>query len=161
MLFAAGIAGGYAGHAGLAQLQAQLEAWVSEWYLKGFEGDPDRASTDIGALGKLKMLDTILARVYVAPRDAARVKLLHRASYNTYIGTSWLARSAPMQPVTAEPGGLTWNLGAAKAAMGCADRVARRARAHPACASFSDDADHRPCGHFVEAQCARVGACLN
>jgi hypothetical protein len=114
MLFAAGIAGGYAGHAGLAQLQAQLEAWVSEWYLKGFEGDPDRASTDIGALGKLKMLDTILARVYVAPRDTARVKLLHRASYNTYIGTSWLARSAPMQPVAAEPGGLTWNLGAAQ-----------------------------------------------
>jgi protein-glutamine gamma-glutamyltransferase len=114
MLFVAGIAGGYAGHAGLAQLQAQLEAWVSEWYLKGFEGDPDRASTDIGALGKLKMLDTILARVYVAPRDTARVKLLHRASYNTYIGTSWLARGAPMQPVTAEPGGLTWNLGAAQ-----------------------------------------------
>ena len=127
MLFAAGIAGGYAGHAGLAHLQAQLEAWVSEWYLKGFEGDPDRASTDIGALGKLKMLDTILARVYVAPRDTARVKLLHRASYNTYIGTSWLARSAPMQPVTAEPGGLTWNLGAAKAqwAVPIASRVER------------------------------------
>ena len=127
MLFAAGIAGGYAGHAGLAYLQAELEAWVSEWYLRGFEGDPDRASTDIGALGKLKMLDTILARVYVAPRDGARVKLLHRASYNTYIGTSWLARGAPMQPVTAEPGGLTWNLGAAKAqwAVPIASRVER------------------------------------
>jgi len=113
ILFAGGIAGGYAGHAGLAHLQAQLEAWVSEWYLKGFEGDPDRASTDIGTLGKLKMLDTILVRVYVSPHDAARVKLLHRASYNTYIGTTWLTRSAPMQPVAAEPGGLTWNLGAA------------------------------------------------
>ena len=112
ILFTVGIAGGYAGHAGLAHLQAQLEAWVSEWYLKGFEGDPDRASTDIGTLGKLKMLDTILVRVYVSPHDAARVKLLHRASYNTYIGTSWLTRSAPMQPVAAEPGGLTWNLGA-------------------------------------------------
>ena len=127
MLFAAGIAGGYAGHAGLAYLQAELEAWVSEWYLRGFEGDPDRASTDIGALGKLKMLDTILARVYVAPRDAARVKLLHRASYNTYIGTSWLARNAPMQPVTAEPGGLTWNLAAAQSqwAVPIASRVER------------------------------------
>ena len=111
LLFVAGIAGGYAGHAGLARLQSQLEAWVSEWYLKGFEGDPDRASTDIGALGRLKMLDTILVRVYVAPRDAARVRLLHRASYNTYIGTSWLTRGAPMQAVTSAPGGLTWNLG--------------------------------------------------
>jgi len=111
ILFTGGIAGGYAGHMGLAHLQAQLENWVSEWYLKGFEGDPDRASTDIGTLGKLKMLDTILVRVYVPPSDAARIKLLHRASYNTYIGTSWLTRSAPMQPVAPEPGGLTWNLG--------------------------------------------------
>ena len=111
LLFVAGIAGGYAGHAGLSRLQSQLEAWVSEWYLKGFEGDPDRASTDIGALGRLKMLDTILVRVYVAPRDAARVRLLHRASYNTYIGTSWLTRSAPMQAVASDPGGLSWNLG--------------------------------------------------
>jgi hypothetical protein len=111
ILFAAGVAGGYAGHVGLAQLQAQLETWVSEWYLRGFEGDPERASTDIGTLGKLKMLDTILVRVYVAPADAGRVKLLHRASYNTYIGTTWLTRSAPMHPVAAEPGGLTWNLG--------------------------------------------------
>lgn len=114
-LFVVAVAGGYAGHAGLAQLQAQLEDWVSEWYLRGFEGDPDRASTDIGTLGKLKMLDTILARVYVAPRDAARVKLLHRASYNTYIGTSWVTRSAPMEPVTPEPGGLAWDFGSAKA----------------------------------------------
>ena len=112
ILFAGGIAGGYAGHIGLAHLQAQLENWVSEWYLRGFEGDPERASTDIGTLGKLKMLDTILVRVYVPPQDAARVKLLHRASYNTYIGTSWLARSAPMQPLASEPGGLTWNIGA-------------------------------------------------
>ena len=112
ILFAGGIAGGYAGHAGLAHLQAQLENWVSEWYLRGFEGDPDRASTDIGALGKLKMLDTILVRVYVSPQDAARVQLLHRASYNTYIGTSWFARSAPMQPLASEAGGLTWNIGA-------------------------------------------------
>jgi protein-glutamine gamma-glutamyltransferase len=111
LLFAAGIAGGYAGHAGLAQLQSQLETWVSDWYLKGFEGNPERASTDIGTLGRLKLLDTILVRVYVAPRDAARVRLLHRASYNTYIGTTWLARSAPMQSVASDPSGLTWNLG--------------------------------------------------
>ncbi|MGH8672942.1 MAG: transglutaminase-like domain-containing protein, partial [Burkholderiales bacterium] len=113
LLFVAGIAGGYAGHSGLASLQSELEAWVAEWYLKGFEGDPDRASTDIGTLGRLKLLDTILVRVYIAPRDAARARLLHRASYNTYIGTSWLARSAPMQAVAAEPGGLTWRLGSA------------------------------------------------
>jgi len=112
LLFGVAVAGGYAGHAGLSHLQSQLEAWVAEWYLKGFEGDPDRASTDIGTLGRLKLLDTILLRVYAPPREAERVRLLHRASYNTYIGTSWLARSAPMQSVDAEPGGLTWKLAA-------------------------------------------------
>lgn len=111
LAFVASVAAGYAGHLALAQAQSRLENWIADWYLRGFEGDPDRVSTDIGTLGRLKMLDTIVARVYMPLGDAGRVRLLHRASYNTYIGTSWLVRSAPMHAVTAEQGGLTWNLG--------------------------------------------------
>jgi hypothetical protein len=113
LAFAASIGAGYVGHLGLGHAQTQLENWIADWFLRGFEGDPDRASTDIGTLGRLKMLDTIVARVYAPLGDAGRVRLLHRASYNTYIGTSWLARGAPMQAVDAEAGGLTWILGRA------------------------------------------------
>lgn len=114
LAFSISVIAGYAGHLALAKGQSQLEAWISDWYLRGFEGDPDRASTDIGTLGRLKMLDTIVARVYASPSEANQVRLLHRASYNTYVGTSWLARSAPMHAIASEPGGLTWTLGPAK-----------------------------------------------
>lgn len=112
LMLGSGAAAGYAGHAGLVQLQSAVENWVSEWYLKGFEGDPYRSTTDIGSIGRLKLIDTILLRVYAAPADAERLRLLHRASYNTYVGTTWLARAAPMQAVEPDAGGLSWRLSA-------------------------------------------------
>ena len=110
LMLGAGAAAGYAGHAGLVQLRDHVEAWVADWFLRGLGGDPYRAATDIGTIGKLKLLDTIVLRVYARPAEADRVRLLHRASYNTYIGTTWLARNAPMESVTAEAGGLSWAL---------------------------------------------------
>lgn len=110
LAFVASVVLGYGGHLSLVHAQSRLENWIADWYLRGFEGDADRASTDIGTLGRLKMLDTVVARVYTPLAEASRVRLLHRASYNTYVGTSWLARSAPMHAVAAEPGGLTWSL---------------------------------------------------
>ena len=112
LMLGTGAAAGYAGHAGLVQLQTAVENWVSEWYLRGFEGDPYRSTTDIGSIGRLKLDDTILLRVYATPADAARLRLLHRASYNTYVGTTWLARAAPMQTVEPDAGGLSWPLSA-------------------------------------------------
>ncbi len=109
-----GAASGYAGHAGLAHLQAQLEAWISDWHLSGFEGDPYRSTTDMGSIGKLKLLDTIVLRVHVPADEAKRVRLLHRSSYNTFVGTTWLARGAPMESVLPEAGGLTWRIAAAE-----------------------------------------------
>jgi hypothetical protein len=103
-------AAGYAGQAGLGQLQASLEDWVSEWNLRGMDSDPYRSTTDIGSIGRLKMLDTIVLRVYADPQAAAKLKLLHRASFTTYAGTTWHARKAPMAPVAAQPDGATWVL---------------------------------------------------
>lgn len=111
LMLGSGAAVGYGGHAGLVQLQSAVENWVSEWYLRGFEGDPYRSTTDIGSIGRLKLVDTILLRVYAMPTDAARLRLMHRASYNTYVGTTWLAR-APMQTVEPDAGGLGWRLAA-------------------------------------------------
>jgi hypothetical protein len=108
LVVAAGV--GYAGQAGLGQLQASLEDWVAEWNLRGMDSDPYRSTTDIGSIGRLKMLDTILLRVYADPQAAAKLKLLHRASFTTYTGTTWHARKAPMAPVAAQPDGATWVL---------------------------------------------------
>lgn len=110
LMLGGGAAAGYAGHAGLVQIQAALEDWVSEWYLRGFEGDPFRSTTDIGSIGRLKLLDTIVLRVYAPPTEGQRLRLLHRASYNTYVGNTWLGRAAPLQAVVPEAGGLSWPL---------------------------------------------------
>jgi hypothetical protein len=103
-------AAGYAGQAGLTQLQASLEAWVSDWQLRGMDADPYRSTTDIGSIGRLKLLDTIVLRVYAEPQSAARLKLLHRASFNSYSGTTWLARKVPMVALQAAADGATWTL---------------------------------------------------
>ncbi|KPK07675.1 MAG: hypothetical protein AMJ64_05970 [Betaproteobacteria bacterium SG8_39] len=109
-LFAVGAGAGYAGHVGLTQLQAQVENWISDWYLSGMDADPYRSRTDIGAIGRLKLQDTILLRVYAKHADAARLKLLHRASFNDYERTAWIARNAPLAPLTPGAGGATWRL---------------------------------------------------
>jgi hypothetical protein len=124
LMLGAGIALGYAGHAGLVQLRERLDLWIADWILRGFTGDPYRTTTDIGAIGKLKLLDTIVLRVYAPPREAGRVKLLHRASYNVYSGSTWLARGAPMEPLAADAGGLSWAL--ADAQPDWAARIAAR-----------------------------------
>ncbi len=101
---------GYAGQAGLSQLQTSLEAWVSDWQLRGMDADPYRSTTEIGSIGRLKLLDSIVLRVYAGSESAARLKLLHRASFTSYSGTTWLARKVPMVPVEAEADGATWTL---------------------------------------------------
>ena len=50
--------------------------------------------------------------MYAAESDAARVKLLHRASYNTWSGNRWLAREAQMQLFDSEADNTTWTLAA-------------------------------------------------
>jgi transglutaminase-like putative cysteine protease len=110
LMLAAAAGAGYAGHVGLAQLQAALETWISDWQLRGFESDPYRTTTDIGTIGRLKQLDTILLRVYADPKASRGTLLLHRASYNDYVGTTWLARNAPMEALAPEADGTTWTL---------------------------------------------------
>lgn len=109
-LFVAGAGAGYAGHVGLTQLQAQVEDWISEWYLSGMDADPYRSRTDIGTIGRLKLEDAIVLRVYAKHADAARFKLLHRASFNDYERTSWIARDAPLAPLAPGAGGASWRL---------------------------------------------------
>lgn len=128
LAFAAGTGLGYAGGAGLAALQSWIGGLIAEWHLQRASFDPGRNITDIGTLGRLKQRDTIMARVYGAPGDVRRARLLHRASYNAYIGTSWLARRAPSASLEPDPGGFSWTLapGAGDSTIGIATRVERR-----------------------------------
>ena len=99
--FSMAIGLGYALHYGLHATQLWLEDAVPEWISGGgSRTDPYRATTDIGHIGKLKDSDAIVLRV-MTPGGAKPPELLHRASYNTYVGATWLARGADFRPVTA------------------------------------------------------------
>ena len=128
LLFAAGAGLGYAGQLGMSELQSWVGGWIADWQMRRAESDPTRAMTDIGAIGRLKQRDTIVARVYGAPQDVARARLLHRASYNAYVGTTWVGRRTTRGELQAEEGGATWTLapGAADGRLQIALRVERR-----------------------------------
>jgi hypothetical protein len=100
--FSIAIALGYGLHYGLNTTQVWLEEAMPEWTSSGgSRTDPYRATTDIGHIGKLKESDAIVLRVTV-PDDTKGAKppeLLHRASYNSYFGTAWLARGAAFTPM--------------------------------------------------------------
>jgi len=110
LLFAAGAGLGYAGHQGLSQLQHWVGGVIADWHLRRGEADPSRGMTDIGTLGRLKQRDTIVARVTGKPQDVARARLLHRASYNAYVGTTWVGRRSTRGDLDAEEGGVDWRL---------------------------------------------------
>jgi hypothetical protein len=109
-LLAIGAALGHAGHQGLAHVQLLIGNWITDWHLRGLDADPYRSTTDIGSLGRQKENDTIVMRVHASQKDAARVRLLHRASYNAYIGTAWHARNAPLQALQSGEDGASWTL---------------------------------------------------
>ena len=127
-MFGAGTGLGYAGHVGMAELQSWVGGLIADWHLRRGEYDLSRSVTDIGTLGRMKERDTIVLRVYGAPHDVARARLLHRASYNAYVGTTWLGRRAASTDLQSEEGGATWTLapGAAQFSIELATRVERR-----------------------------------
>jgi hypothetical protein len=128
VLFGAGVGIGYAGHTGMAQFQSWIGGLIADWHLQRAAADLSRSMTDIGTLGRLKQRDTIVARVTGAPRDIARERLLHRASYNAYIGTTWIGRRAQSEELEGQEGGATWTLaeGSRLGKIGLAVRVERR-----------------------------------
>jgi hypothetical protein len=121
LMLAAGAGAGYAGQLGIEQAQSYVEDWVLGLdLLHGLDADPYRSVTEIGSIGRLKQYDAIVLRVYAPERGAARggadFRLLHRASYNTWTGSAWLARETQMQAFNSEADGTTWQLAASPAA---------------------------------------------
>ncbi len=114
LLFAAGAGLGYGGQLGAIELQTRIGEWIAEWHMRRVESDPTRGMTDIGTIGRLKLRDAIVARVYGAPQDVAHTRLLHRASYNAYVGTTWVGRRTTRGDLQAGDGGATWTLASDK-----------------------------------------------
>jgi transglutaminase-like putative cysteine protease len=119
VLVASAAAGaGYAGHVGLAHLQAWMVNVAIDYLSADLaRTDPYRASTDIGHIGELKTSERILLRVSV-PADAPRPLLLHRASYNAYNAATWVARDAAFAPLVGAREGTQWTLAASTGATG-------------------------------------------
>ena len=89
---------GYGAQQGLSRVQGWIEDSVPEWLgATGWRTDPYQSRTDIGHIGGLKQDDAIVLRVR-PDRAITPPLLLHRASFNGYFGTSWMARSAPLIP---------------------------------------------------------------
>src|SRR4051812_389730 len=97
---------GYGAHAGLTQAQAAVEDWIGDWVLRGMAADPYRSTTDLGSVGRLKLIESIVMRVYAPPGRAPH--LLHRVSFTTLDGTTWVARQAPMAALQPDTSGTSW-----------------------------------------------------
>ncbi len=109
MLVAAALAG-FGGQLGLHRLQLWLEGAVPEWMSGGgARTNPYRSTTDIGTIGELKLSDRILLRVEADPAVKAPI-LLHRASYDDYVGGTWVARNARFAQLAPSGTASTWKL---------------------------------------------------
>ena len=109
-MLAAAAALGYAGHVGLQHAQLALVDWVLDFNLRSMDTDPYRVRTELGSVGRLKKYDAIVLRVYAEGRDATEFQLLHRSSYNTYVGGTWVARGARMENLESLADNETWIL---------------------------------------------------
>jgi transglutaminase-like putative cysteine protease len=94
---ACAVALGFGIQYGVTALQTHVEEAVLEWLTARWEaqGDPYRAHTAIGELGRVKLSDRIVLRVRTGPGigASARVPLLRTASYQRYASGGWLARN--------------------------------------------------------------------
>jgi len=109
MALACGVA--YGGQAGIRNLQASIE----RNFLSMFDNfmwrfrDPDRATTAIGTLGRLKLSDRILVRIKT-DRSLTEPIYLSEASYNSYNYGVWSAVNPVFEGVDPNPGEKSWTL---------------------------------------------------
>jgi transglutaminase-like putative cysteine protease len=100
---------GYGIQHGLHRAQMALEEIIPEWLsASGSRTDPYQSRTSFGEIGALKQDDAIVLRVRTAGGLEGPL-LLHRATYNAYLGRTWSARNAPLAERLPEAG-TRWTL---------------------------------------------------
>lgn len=101
----------YAGQAGIRNLQATIEQnfmGMFDRFMWRFR-DPDRATTAIGSLGRLKLSDRILVRIK-PDRALTEPLYLYESSYNSYNYGVWSTVKPAFESVDSDPGGSSWTL---------------------------------------------------
>jgi protein-glutamine gamma-glutamyltransferase len=101
---------GFAVQSGLYNLQTLIEDWIIDLQVGTPLLDPYRSSTGLGELGRLKKEDAIIMRVYAPREGGGKPALLHRASYNQYAGTTWLARHGTLEALPGSGDGTVFAL---------------------------------------------------
>ncbi len=109
IVFSFGLA--QAGQAGLQRLQAAVESTVLGWFDQFIwrSRDPDRATTAIGSLGKLKLSDRIVVRVDAAEKLGLPL-LLREASYSSYNYGVWTNLDSAFTVIDPALDGTQWVL---------------------------------------------------
>jgi transglutaminase-like putative cysteine protease len=101
---------GYAGHVGLHGVQQWLEVAAPEWIAAGgSRTNPYRSTTDIGAIGDIKLAEGIVLRVNADPAWTTPI-LLHRASYDVYRAGAWFALSPRFESIAPVEVATRWRL---------------------------------------------------
>jgi transglutaminase-like putative cysteine protease len=72
-------------------------------------GDPYRAYTAIGQIGKLKLSDRIVLRVK-PDEGGPRPSLLHQASYQTFARNMWVSRRSDFNELRSSAEGTAWHI---------------------------------------------------
>lgn len=91
---------GYNINLNLMQLQADLEeyviAWLTDWYHDDI--DPYRTTTAIGDIGRLKLSEQVIFRVW-ADAPPLSPLLLRSGSFSSYANGTWVAKRTPFTPL--------------------------------------------------------------
>jgi len=97
LAFAIAGVGGFSLGEGVHRLQSMVEEWVLP-YLADSLGDPLKAQTRIGDIGRVKLSERIVWRVGMERRDGEGLRL-RDGVYSLYDGRSWLSRSGTFRPL--------------------------------------------------------------
>lgn len=102
---------GYAGQIGLRHAQRAIEISLISMFDKYMwrYRDPNRVTTAIGTIGRLKFSDRILLRVKTKNR-LAHPLYLHEATYDSYNFGVWSTSRPAFTQIDADPGGESWTL---------------------------------------------------
>ena len=96
---------------GISNLQASIERnflSIFDNFMWRFR-DPDRATTAIGSIGRLKLSDRILIRIKT-DSNLTEPLYLFEASYNSYNYGVWSAVNPVFSAIDPDPGGHSWTL---------------------------------------------------
>lgn len=94
------IACGYAGQRTIELTSARITQMMIEYYDRYYGGNPFKSATALGEMGRLKLSDTITARVIPGNYSPGRSYLLQNATYSIFNSPHWFAQSqfTPVQP---------------------------------------------------------------